>query len=234
MQDTQLADKIGSHLLSSGASLVGFADMGAIDPQPRNGLPYGISIAVALRPEIVAQIDNGPTLEYAAEYERTNDLLDQLAESCAGLLQAEGYEAIGTAATLAHLDLATLSTPLPHKTVATLAGLGWIGKSALLVTEQYGSAVRLGTVLTNAPLPTAAPVTESRCGDCSACVDACPGTAPTGSLWTSESAREDYYDAFACFRKARSLSAEQGIKHFICGICIAACPWTQRYLTGSQ
>ncbi len=233
MQEAELVEQIRRYLTTSGAALVGFADMRSIGPDVRHGLPYGIGIAVPLDPSIVRQIEKGPTPDYAAEYERTNNLLDHLAESCAEMLRSRGYQAIGTASTMQHLDLATLSTPLPHKTVATHAGLGWIGKCALLVTEQFGSAVRLGTVLTDAPLPPAQPIAESRCGDCTACVDACPGNAPNGELWTSESAREDYYDAFACFKVARALSAEQGIKHFICGICIAACPWTKRYLSGT-
>ena len=38
------------------------------------------------------------------------------------------------------------------KTAATRAGLGWIGKTALLVTPEWGPAVRLGTVFTYAAL----------------------------------------------------------------------------------
>lgn len=228
----ELVQRVRNHLLSSGASLVGFADLSFdVDPGVRHGLPYGISVAVALDPTIVADILNGPTVEYAAEYERTNDLLDHLAASCADMLRDEGYKAIGTAATLSGLDVTTLSTPLPHKTVATRAGLGWIGKCALLVTEQYGSAIRLGSVITDAPLPVASPVVESRCGECSACVEACPGSAPDGQKWVPGMDRSDIYDAFACFRTAKSLSSRLGIKHSICGICIASCPRTRAYLS---
>ena len=57
-------------------------------------------------------------------------------------------------------------TPLPHKTVAARAGLGWIGKNCLLVTERCGSAVQLSSFLTNAPMPAEKPVNESKCGKC--------------------------------------------------------------------
>jgi epoxyqueuosine reductase QueG len=73
-------------------------------------------------------------------------------------------------ATTYDIDSQTLSTGLPHKTTATLAGLGWIGKCALLVTERYGSAIRLTAVLTEAELPCGEPVSRSRCG---ACADKC-------------------------------------------------------------
>jgi len=38
---------------------------------------------------------------------------------------------------------------MPQKTIATRAGLGWIGKTALLITPQFGSAIRLNSVLTD-------------------------------------------------------------------------------------
>ena len=53
---------------------------------------------------------------------------------------------------LATKEYGIFRTVMPHKTVAVHAGLGWIGKSALFVTEKYGSAVRLTSVLTDAPL----------------------------------------------------------------------------------
>jgi epoxyqueuosine reductase QueG len=42
--------------------------------------------------------------------------------------------------------------------------------------------------------------------------------------------RDQIYDAAACRKKASELATEQGIEETICGICIFACPWTQRYL----
>ncbi len=77
-------------------------------------------------------------------------------------------------------------TELPHKTVATRAGLGWIGKCALLVTRQFGSAVRLTSFLTDAELECAVPVTQSACRGCTLCVDTCPAGAVSGRQWSTE------------------------------------------------
>ena len=51
-------------------------------------------------------------------------------------------------------DAAHKESLLPNKTIALLAGLGWIGKNNLLITPEYGAAQCLGTVLTDAPLET--------------------------------------------------------------------------------
>jgi len=85
-----------------------------------------------------------------------------------------------------------LRTALPHKTVATNSGLGWIGKSALFVTGQVGSAVRLSSLVTNAPLEYGRSVTESKCVSCMACTRACPAHAISGREWSVEIDRDDF------------------------------------------
>ena len=113
---------------------------------------------------------------------------------------------------------------------ATRAGLGWVGKSALLVTPEFGPAVRLTTVLTDAPLPVGQPVTESRCGQCRACVECCPGAAPRGAAWRRGVGRDELLDVEACRRGVRDASARRGLDVLVCGRCIAACPRAQAWL----
>ncbi len=93
-----------------------------------------------------------------------------------------------------------IHTIFPSKTPATQTGLGWIGKTALLVTPFYGSAVHLGTVFTDLILPTGKPVTTSRCGNCRECVVACPVNAGEDVLWQAGMPRERIFDAAACDR----------------------------------
>jgi epoxyqueuosine reductase len=225
-----LNDELKKFLLSSGASLVGFADLQEIDSEAHDGFPFGLSIAIALNPQVMAEIKVGPTKRYNAEYDNLNTLLDGLSLSAAKFLLGKGYDAKARLATVEE-DEATLKAKLPHKTVATRAGLGWIGKSNLLITEKYGSAVRLVTVLTDAPLSTGKPVNSSRCEDCTDCVDACPAQAITGAHWQPGLPRESIVDVFACRTKARELTAKlAGERKSICGLCIVACPWTQKYL----
>jgi epoxyqueuosine reductase QueG len=219
-------------LTARGAGIVACADLACLPSDVRRGLPCGVCIGVPLSPEIIAQIGKGPTRRYATEYERVNTLLNQLCVLCAEFLTEAGHRAVAVKATVSNdeLDRNTLSTVFPHKTIARLAGVGWIGKCALLVTKQFGSAVRYSTVLTNAPLPTGTPADLSECGDCNVCVAICPAHAPTGRTWQPGMDREDLLDAHACCEAARRQSLGIGFDGTICGRCIAACPHTRAYL----
>lgn len=226
-----LSKIIKEALLKKGASLVGFADLSDIQNEKTEGFKYGISIAVAIDPHIISGIGSGPTKEYYSEYLRLNNLLDDLAEYAACILKSHGYKAVPKITKVVHQDEETLSTTLPHKTVATKAGLGWIGKCALLITEKFGSSIRLSTILTDAELEVDMPINQSKCGDCNECKKYCPGDAIQGVNWSVELSRDSYYNAFSCGKMARKLSDEMGIKDRVCGKCIVVCPWTKRYLS---
>jgi epoxyqueuosine reductase len=217
-------------LVSEGASLVGFANLKEIEAEAQENFPAAISIAVRLDPGVMAGIRQGPTKAYHAEYQHHNELLAGLGQAAEQFLKDRGYEARALLVASGE-DEATLATRLPHKTVATRAGLGWIGKCALLVTKEFGSALRFTTVLTDAPLSVGSPVNKSLCGRCTDCVDACPAQAPTGRDWEVGLPRESFYDAFACHDTARERAFRMiGVRVSICGLCIVACPWTQKYL----
>jgi epoxyqueuosine reductase len=227
-------------LLENGACLVGYADVQVLPHEVRKNLPAAVSIAVPLEPRIIAAIDDGPTFAYWAEYRRVNALLEVLARRTVTLLEANGHQARWLAPTITATDPFTnssvsynplnMSTVLPHKTAATLSGLGWIGKCALLITREFGSAVRITTVLTDAALPAGKPCDTSRCGSCDECVQACPGHAVSGKLWSAGITRESLFDAFACRKTAYEQAARIGVHETICGRCIVACPHTQKYL----
>jgi epoxyqueuosine reductase len=229
-----LSELIRTILKEQGADLVGFADVADLPADITGGLSTAVSIAVRLDPSIISEISNGPTQRYYKEYRRINELLWKLCSQIASFLTTCGKQARAIEATTANFDNRTLSMPVQHKTIATRAGLGWIGKSALLITKEYGPAVRLGSVLTDAELETGEPVIASRCGECHKCVDSCPAGAIAGSNWSLGAPRESMFDAFVCCDTARRLAGRQGIEARICGICINACPWTQKYISSDS
>lgn len=209
---------------------MGFADLSGIDTSCFDDMNYGIAFGIKLKPEIIAGIHNGPTRDYYDEYNRVNEALDHLVLLCTEYIKDHGYKAIGQTTTYVTEDN-NLTTPLPHKTVATRAGLGWIGKNALLVTPQYGSAIRISSVITDMPLTADIPVDESKCGCCTCCASACPASAIKGTLWNKELKREELIDPFRCKKIARGLAKEKiGVEITLCGKCIEVCPYTKKYL----
>lgn len=215
-------------LKAGGASLVGFSDISGVPAENRKGLPCAVTIACALGKEAVGSIQNAPTDAYYEEYNRKNALLNELGQKCADFLKQSGYKAEPLPTTEVGID-EKLSTLFPHKTGAVLSGLGWIGKSALLVTKEFGSAHRLTTVFTDLPCENGE-LMKSLCGSCSECVTACPGNALTGQNFKHGMNRSEVYDAFACQKAAFEQAAKIGVRNTICGLCIASCPWTIKYV----
>lgn len=68
------------------------------------------------------------------------------------------------------------SAPVLEKSLASSAGLGWVGKHSNLLNKEDGSWFFLGEIYTSLPLPTDTPVGE-HCGECRACIDVCPTQA---------------------------------------------------------
>jgi len=66
--------------------------------------------------------------------------------------------------------------PLSDRAVAERAGIGWSGKNCSIITEEYGSYVFLGEMITNLSLPPDEPITDG-CLDCTKCLTACPTNA---------------------------------------------------------
>lgn len=217
-----------SQILSThGADLIGYAYLARmLSPEEK----YGVSVGVRLPKEIAGAIADGPSPEYLDTYRSLNAKLDEIVTAGASYLQDCGYHAVAQT-TKAVKAFGVYRTEMPHKTVATKAGLGWIGKSALLITEEFGPAVRISSILTDAPLTTATPIAVSSCGDCTACWEACPAGAIKGKEWHVNLDRDEFYDALKCRSKAIELStAATGEEVTLCGKCIAACPYTQKYL----
>lgn len=117
-----------------------------------------------------------------------------------------------------------LIAPFSFKYAAINAGLGWIGKNDVLITEKYGPRVRLSAVLIDEPFTYSQKITKSNCPDsCKMCVDICPYQALYNTNWNIDTLRSDMIDYKLCNQK-RSLYLEKHGRKNACGLCIAACP----------
>ena len=110
------------------------------------------------------------------------------------------------------------------KYAAVNAGLGWIGKNDVLITEKYGPRVRLSAVLVDYPFETGRKITESRCGSCNRCVDICPHKALKGLNWDINALRNNLIDYHLCNQKRSAYIEKNGRKN-ACGLCMVVCPF---------
>ncbi|MDR1688056.1 MAG: epoxyqueuosine reductase [Clostridiales bacterium] len=223
------AKKLKAKMQNLGADLIGIGDLSDTPPFTRQNLPTGIAVAKKYPEEVIRGIWNLPTALYRDWYVKLNTELDSLVTTCAEMLRKEGFTAIAQTREYVGTGEDSDNTLMPHKTVATHAGIGWIGKSALLITEKYGSMVRLSSVLTNAPLEWDKPTEYSKCGNCMICAQNCPGGAILGEAWDTGKALEEYFNAVLC----RKTAQERSLKGFggsdtICGKCIEVCPYTRK------
>ncbi|MFW9881431.1 MAG: 4Fe-4S binding protein [Candidatus Thorarchaeota archaeon] len=102
------------------------------------------------------------------------------------------------------------------KEAAALAGVGPIGKNNLLITNQFGSQVRLRALATTAPLICGEPLRESEyCKGCDICIEACPADAFINGKYI----KEKCYTYLESHK--RNLSDYTVIE---CNVCIDSCP----------
>ena len=201
------------------------------DPEG-NRFPIALSWVIPMNPKIMASIQKGPNQAYADEYSRVNKRINEVARLLADMLKTRGFQALALAAS-DRTDKVNIKGDFPHKTAATRAGLGWIGRHCQLITRKYGSWIRLGTVFTDIDLPFGSPVERHFCGRCMHCVEACPAKALTGNAWYPGLSREKILDVQACDRWKKE-NYFQFHKGHNCGICSSVCPFGLKILKGRQ
>jgi epoxyqueuosine reductase len=232
-----LNERLRQEALTLGADFFGVADLSPAREfvEEQGGemvvqFPRAVSIGVMMPSAIVDQIvrhDDKPALiAYRSHsYDILNIRLNQIASRLSSFLQREGHRAFPIAAA-ERADGETMRGLISHKLAAHLAGLGWIGKSCLLVTPEVGPRVRWVSVLTDAPLAPGQPMAE-RCGTCTECVDICPVRAFTGRSFRADEPREARYDVFKCNDYyMRQREQQMGVR--VCGLCVYVCPYGRK------
>jgi epoxyqueuosine reductase len=140
---------------------------------PAGALPDARSLVVAARGYLTEDLPRpaGEPVGRVARYARD----DHYTELRAGLT-AIGRElkAAGWRARVLADDNALVDRAAAHR-----AGIGWWGKNANLLLPGAGSWFVLGSVLTDAPLPSTSRLVEDRCGSCTRCLSGCPTGAIT-------------------------------------------------------
>jgi epoxyqueuosine reductase QueG len=144
-------------------ALWGMADLRGFDTpgdEPGYRLPFAVSWAIPMNPLVMVAIRSGPNREYADEYARVNRRINELAVELATRMREAEFRSLSLAAS-ERSDPVNIRGIFPHKTAATRAGLGWIGRHCQLVTRPFGPWIRLGTIFTDMELDCGPPTEKS-------------------------------------------------------------------------
>jgi epoxyqueuosine reductase QueG len=213
----------------------GYADLADAGIDGIGDFSFALSIAKRLDDGIIDAVADGPTPEYYRHYREVNAEIAADMQKLSDLFSQNGiiHQVVKPTTDDSDNDESyqkEIRYWFQHKTAATRAALGWIGRTGLLVTKKYGPRVRLATILLDYPLQiTQSPVDESSCGSCMQCVESCPAHAATGASWKKGMSRDELFDAFKCREKCRALTLSRvGVHESICGICVSVCPHGRR------
>lgn len=218
-------DNLKKYLLELGISKVGYANVHGLANEFID-LPNGISLVLKLPVEIIEYVNTEDYTSYWSEFHKKVDELKEMALKGEEYIKSKGYNAFALTMDRNECDMEKLLSILPYKTIATKSGMGWIGRSALFVTPEYGSAVILSGILTDAPLEFGEEITDSYCDDCENCQKACPVDAINPQKWNNRLKREDIIDIETC----RDYIIDQYNAGLGCTKCMSECRLTKEYI----
>jgi epoxyqueuosine reductase len=116
---------------------------------------------------------------------------------------------------------------LVDRSAATRAGLGWIGKSTMVLTPGHGPWMLLGSVVTDVPLEPTQPMIRD-CGTCQACIPACPTGAITAAGLDASKCISTWLQTPGSI--PRWIRPHIGRRIYGCDECLTSCPPGQRAL----
>ena len=131
--------------------------------------------------------------------------------------------------------------PVLERSWAARAGIGFVGKNAMLISRRHGNWLLLAAIITRVELQPDEPIrkkirnqkpeieksTGLLCGKCTRCLDACP---------TSAFPRPGVVDSRRCISYQtienkgvipRELRAGIGARIYGCDVCLEVCPWNR-------
>jgi epoxyqueuosine reductase len=116
--------------------------------------------------------------------------------------------------------------PLLEKPLAQAAGLGWQGKSTILIEPKRGTWSFLANIVTTLDLPSDVPV-KDRCGSCSRCLDVCP----TGAITAPYQLDATKCISYLTIEHDGPIPVEYrtaiGDRLYGCDECLNVCPWNK-------
>jgi epoxyqueuosine reductase QueG len=210
---SSLKAEVKNFLRDSKVNIVGF---GRVPSEKKifeiaENLQNAIVFGYPLSKSVLKTIKDHPTLIYKHHYKTVNWILDQTACHLVRFIEEKDKKAIAIPASQV-VDWEKRKGHISHIILAKKAGLGYIGRSGLLVHPIFGAQVRYVSVLTDLEFEPDKEI-DSSCGECHKCIKVCPAGAIS----------EDGLDVMRCYEKLNDFSKIRGIGQHVCGVCVKVC-----------
>lgn len=129
-----------------------------------------------------------------------------------------------------NFHIAVDTKPILERDFAYQAGLGWFGKNSMLLNRQSGSYFMIGVLLLDRKLEVSTkPLQSDHCGNCRACIDACPTNAIMEKGRTLLAERCISTFTIEHFKDTTPPVGYEGTPYiFGCDICQDVCPWSKK------
>jgi epoxyqueuosine reductase len=118
--------------------------------------------------------------------------------------------------------------PVMDKALAVKSGIGWMGKHSNIINRNYGSWFFIANIITNTEFDYAEQIPDF-CGDCTACIDACP----TDAIVQDYVVDSNKCISYLTIENKGDISSEFKGKFedwlFGCDICQDVCPWNIKF-----
>lgn len=124
------------------------------------------------------------------------------------------------------------SAPVLERALASLAGLGWIGKNANLISPKHGSYCFMGEIITDVELACNKQSVPDFCGSCTKCIEACPTRAIVADRIIDSRKCISYWTIEHVGSIDPSLKGRFENRIFGCDICQDVCPWNRKSQPG--
>lgn len=223
-----LTQQVKERALEEGMDLVGITPADRLQGapegrRPKDILPTARSLIVAAVHVLDSVYDLPDTrYEYTNQFFILNSMLNSMAFKVSRYLESQGYRTLPIPAAYPRVNKEILGI-LSHRHAAVQAGLGEMALNNLLTTPQFGSRIRLVTIVTEAVLEADPPFEENLCVnkriECQlACVRDCPVQAISD---------DGVIDKTKCLHYQEQIMPWSAVE-LRCGVCVANCPIGER------
>ena len=182
-----------------------------------DGAKSVISLLLNYYPSEFQQSDSYKISKYAFGQDYHFVIKDKL-----NALLSEMQSFIGEISGRAFVD----SAPVLDKAWAAKSGLGWIGKNSNLITKQVGSFYFIAELIIDLELDYDTATTD-HCGNCTACIDACPTDAIVAPYVVDGSKCISYFTIELKDNLPLELKGKFDDWAFGCDVCQDVCPWNK-------